>query len=153
VSCAPALAPLTGQQYGMNAYDPATGQRVVKEWQPNEGELAHYAPPAPAVSRTERAAAVRRPASVLVRRRNELFVVDEVDTGRMRLSGRLWGRRRSFAVHLLPPALRRIAVTDGGRGLEPMALFVGRGGRMLSKQRWEQIFTAGVRPCLAHRRW
>ncbi|WP_246869246.1 site-specific integrase [Saccharopolyspora sp. ASAGF58] len=93
--------------------------------------------------RTERAAAVRRGAGALARRRDELFVVDEVDTDRMRLSGRLWGRRRTFAVHLLPPVLRRIAVIDGEHGLEPMALFVGRGGRMLSKQRWEQIFAAG----------
>lgn len=93
--------------------------------------------------RTERAAAVRRWAGALARRRGELFVVDEVDTDRMRLSGRLWGRRRSFAVHLLPPSLRRIAVTEGTHGLESMALFVGRGGRMLSKQRWEQIFAAG----------
>jgi len=38
-------------QYWMNAYDPATGQQVVKEWQPNEGELAQHAPPGPAINR------------------------------------------------------------------------------------------------------
>ncbi|MER5466804.1 recombinase XerD [Streptomyces sp. NPDC002668] len=92
--------------------------------------------------RTERAALVARSWRALWARRAELFVVDSVDTARMRLSGQLHGRRRSFAVAAMPAGLRRITVIEGARGLEPMALFVGRGGRMIGKSRWEQIFTA-----------
>ncbi|MBT2545301.1 hypothetical protein J7E99_32540 [Streptomyces sp. ISL-44] len=50
------------------------------------------------------------------------------------------GRRRTFKVAAMPAEIRRLAVVEGDRGLEAMALFIGRGGRMLSKQRWEQIF-------------
>jgi integrase len=92
--------------------------------------------------RTERAAVIRRSAAALARRREELFVVSEIDTAAMRLTGCLHGRRRVFRVEAMSAQLRRITVTEGSRGLEPMALFAGRGGRMLTKQRWEQVFAA-----------
>ncbi|MFH8873164.1 recombinase XerD [Streptomyces griseus] len=90
--------------------------------------------------RTERAALVRTSAKALWRRREELFIVDDVDLRRMKLSGRLDGRRRTLRVEGMNADKRRRAVIEGDRGLEPMALFVGRGGRMLSRQRWDQIF-------------
>ncbi|WP_245789022.1 tyrosine-type recombinase/integrase [Amycolatopsis marina] len=90
--------------------------------------------------RTERAAAIRRGAPTLARRRAELLVVTDIDERRMKVSGRLHGRQRTFQVEKMTAEVRRIAVIEGAHGLEPMALFVGRGGRMLSKQRWEQIF-------------
>ncbi|MFJ8713903.1 hypothetical protein ACIRD9_12075 [Streptomyces violaceus] len=90
--------------------------------------------------RTERAAMVRASAKPLGRRRHELFVVDDIDLRQMKLRGTLHGRRRTFRVEAMPAELRRLAVIEGDHGLEPMALFVGRGGRMPSKQRWEQIF-------------
>ncbi|MDG5809300.1 site-specific integrase [Streptomyces ossamyceticus] len=90
--------------------------------------------------RTERAAMVRSSLKALYRRRHELFVVDDVDLRQMKLRGTLHGRRRTFRVEAMPAEIRRVAVIEGDLGLEPMALFVGRGGRMLSKQRWEQIF-------------
>ncbi|EHR48417.1 site-specific recombinase XerD [Saccharomonospora marina XMU15] len=90
--------------------------------------------------RTERAATIRRAAPALTRRGAELFVVTDIDERQMKVSGRLHGRRRTFSIEKMTAELRRIAVTEGPCGLEPMALFVGRGGRMLSKQRWEQIF-------------
>ncbi|MFD4143081.1 site-specific integrase [Streptomyces sp. NPDC058572] len=90
--------------------------------------------------RTERAAMVRASARNLARHRSELFVVDDVDLRRMKLAGVLEGRRRVFRVQAMPADIRRIAVVEGDRGLEPMALFVGRGGKMPTKQRWEQIF-------------
>jgi integrase len=95
--------------------------------------------------RTERAALIRRSAAALARRREELLVVSDIDTSAMRLTGRLHGRRRVFRVEAMPAHLRRIAVTEGSRGLEPMALLVGRGGHMLTKQRWEQVFAAAYR--------
>lgn len=90
--------------------------------------------------RTERAAMIRVSAKTLYRRRHELFLVDDVDLRQMKLRGTLHGRRRTFRVEAMSAEIRRIAVSEGDHGLEPMALFVGRGGRMLSKQRWEQIF-------------
>ncbi|MFJ7060023.1 site-specific integrase [Streptomyces microflavus] len=90
--------------------------------------------------RTERAAMVRASTKNLYRRRHELFVVDDIDRRQMKLRGTLHGRRRTFRVEAMPAEIRRIAVIEGDHGLEPMALFVGRGGLMLSKQRWEQIF-------------
>jgi integrase len=92
--------------------------------------------------RTERAAVIRRSAAALARRREELFVVSDVDTAAMRLTGCLHGRRRVFRVEAMPAQVRRITVIEGSRGLEPMALFAGRGGRMLTKQRREQVFAA-----------
>lgn len=90
--------------------------------------------------RTERAALVRASGKALYRRREELFVVDDVDLRQMKVRGTLHGRRRTFKVEAMSAELRRLAVIEGDHGLEPMALFVGRGGRMPSKQRWEQIF-------------
>ncbi|MEU2587977.1 hypothetical protein ABZ612_34870, partial [Streptomyces avermitilis] len=80
--------------------------------------------------RTERAAQVRAAAKALWRRREDLFVVDDIDLRRMKLSGILDGRRRTFRVESMNADKRRRAVFEGDHGLEPMAMFVGRGGRM-----------------------
>lgn len=90
--------------------------------------------------RTERAAQIRAAAKALWRRREELFIVDDIDLRRMKLRGKLDGRRRTFRVESMNADKRRLAVIEGDHGLEPMALFVGRGGRMPTRQRWEQIF-------------
>ncbi|GGP72278.1 hypothetical protein GCM10010214_53950 [Streptomyces abikoensis] len=90
--------------------------------------------------RTERAKVVHAASRTLHRRRGELFVVDDINSRQGKLSGVLHGRRRTFVIKHMDAATRRIAVIEGDRGLEPMALFVGRGGLMLSHQRWEQIF-------------
>jgi integrase len=97
--------------------------------------------------RTERAWTVRKAAKTLHRRRDELFVVDDIDLRRMKVSGVLHGRRRTFTVSAMTAEMRRLAVFEGDHGLEPMALFVGRGGRMLSKQRWNQVFDAAHARC------
>lgn len=94
--------------------------------------------------RTERTAQVARSHGALWRRRAELFVVDDVDERRMRVSGLLHGRRRSFDVVAMPAPLRRIAVLEGERGLESLGLFVGRGGGVLSASRWQQVFDAAA---------
>ncbi|WP_030782122.1 site-specific integrase [Streptomyces sp. NRRL S-920] len=90
--------------------------------------------------RTERAAMVRASAKALSRRRDELFVVSDIDLRRRKLTGILHGRRRTFRIEAIPAETRRRTVFEGDHGLEPMALFVGRGGRMPTKTRWEQIF-------------
>ncbi|MGW9025384.1 recombinase XerD [Streptomyces sp. NPDC055722] len=92
--------------------------------------------------RTERAAQIRAAEKALWRRREELFIVDDIDLRRMKVSGTLDGRRRTFRVESMNADKRRRAVIEGDHGLEPMALFVGRGGRMPTRQRWEQIFDA-----------
>ncbi|WP_225447910.1 site-specific integrase [Streptacidiphilus sp. P02-A3a] len=99
--------------------------------------------------RSERASAVRRAARGLSRRREDLFVVTDIDTARMKLSGVLHGRRRTFKVRLMDAPLRRITVFEGDDGLESMALFVGRHGQMLGRQRWEQVFGAAQDRCAA----
>ncbi|MDQ0951539.1 integrase [Streptomyces phaeochromogenes] len=92
--------------------------------------------------RTERAKTVHSAARTLQRRRAELFVVDDINSRQGKLSGILHGRRRTFVIKKMDAATRRITVIEGDRGLESMALFVGRGGLMLSPQRWEQIFAS-----------
>ncbi|MFE3505481.1 site-specific integrase [Kitasatospora sp. NPDC059146] len=99
--------------------------------------------------RIERAQVVRRAARTLALRREELFVVDDIDLRQMKLSGVLHGRRRTFTIKLMDAPLRRITVRETGQGLEPMALFVGRHGRMLSRQRWDQVFDAAQARCEA----
>jgi integrase len=90
--------------------------------------------------RTERAAMIKASAKALARRRDELFVVSDIDQRGRKLKGILDGRRRTLRIEAMPAEIRRRAVFEGDKGLEPMALFVGRGGRMLTKQRWEQVF-------------
>ncbi|MFJ1757684.1 tyrosine-type recombinase/integrase [Kitasatospora sp. NPDC088134] len=92
--------------------------------------------------RIERAATITKAAPTLYRNRANLFVVTDVDRRAMKLTGRLHGRTRTFAIAAMKEPLRRITVIEGDRGLEPMALFIGRGGRMLGKSRWQQIFDA-----------
>ncbi|WP_433194470.1 tyrosine-type recombinase/integrase [Nocardia sp. CA-107356] len=90
--------------------------------------------------RTERAATVRKASKTLWRLRNEFFIVDDVDTRQMKLRGVEHGRRRTWSVKAMDAQLRARTMVEGEHGLEPMALFVGRHGRMLTSQRWQQIF-------------
>lgn len=90
--------------------------------------------------RTERAAMVRRASRNLLRRREEFFIVDDVDKRQMKLRGVEHGRRRTRNIKAMDADLRARTMIEGEHGLEPMALFVGRHGRMISNQRWEQIF-------------
>ncbi|MEV6409821.1 site-specific integrase [Streptomyces bobili] len=107
--------------------------RTVEIQHPTLRELDFY-------RRTERAKVVHAAARALYRKRAELFVVDDINSRQGKLSGMLRGRRRTFIVKEMDAGLRRITVIEGDRQLEPMALFVGRGGLMLSGQRWNQIF-------------
>lgn len=89
---------------------------------------------------TERRAIVRRSAASLWARRNELFIVDELDAAAGVVRGRLDGRPSRWRLHLLPPHLRRIAVSEREHGLEALGLFLGRGGLPISLRAWHATF-------------
>lgn len=72
-------------------------------------------------------------------RRGELFVVDGADAVSGDLHGVLDGRRVSQAVVAMKPALRAQTVLDAGRHLEPLAVFIGRGGAMLTASGWDRV--------------
>ncbi|GAA2255217.1 hypothetical protein GCM10010402_08110 [Actinomadura luteofluorescens] len=111
-------------------------------------ELARdvYVPPA-ALAMVENYLLLERPESVeasaasLARRRSELFVVNAINHEQGRLHGVFEGRRRSFRVSAMDPALRRVTVAESEQGLESLAVFVGHGGLMLGPSRWDQIRT------------
>lgn len=87
----------------------------------------------------ERAEIVETAQRTLKARRAELFVVDRVDPERGRLHGVLDGRQVAWAIAAMKPELRAITVVDGGAGLEPLALFIGRGGAMLTPSGWDRV--------------
>jgi integrase len=87
----------------------------------------------------ERREIVDRAQKTLKARRDELFVVDRIAQERGRLHGVLDGRRVSRAICEMPPGLRRNTVLDTGDGLEPLAVFLGNGGRMLLPSSWDKI--------------
>ncbi|MFD7982151.1 tyrosine-type recombinase/integrase [Kitasatospora indigofera] len=72
-------------------------------------------------------------------RRESLFVVAEVDLDRGRVRGRLDGREVVRRICDMEPWLRRITVAEAGGRLEPLALFIGPGGLMLSASAWDRI--------------
>jgi integrase len=75
----------------------------------------------------------------LAKRRADLFVVDAVQDGRGKLRGVLDGRRVTWTIAEMPPELRQITVMDIGTSLEPLAVFVGSGGRMPHPSTWDKI--------------
>jgi hypothetical protein len=93
-----------------------------------------------------------------------LFVVDRIDHETGRLQGVLDGRRRTFKMSGMEPALRRITMRETGTGLEPLAVFSGHGGWMLGPSAWYRIRCEAwermrlhashpVAPLLPRRRW
>jgi integrase len=85
----------------------------------------------------ERAEAVRRAQQSLQLkwRRGDLLMVSKVADGM--LHGVLDGIRVELEIADMGPERRRIAVLDTGDGLEPLAVFVGTGGRMVSPSAWD----------------
>lgn len=94
---------------------------------------------------TERRAIVRRSTASLWARRDDLFIVDELDSAAGVVRGRLGTRRSTWRLHLLPPRLRRIAVTEREHGLESLGLFLGRGGLPISLRAWHATFETASR--------
>jgi integrase len=98
----------------------------------------------------ERPALVAKARRALERRRRDLFVVDAVDMERGVLGGVLDGARRQVAISAMTPQLRAAAVVEGEGGLEPLAVFLGHGARMLGYSRWGDVRRAAWRRLLAH---
>ncbi|MFB7611693.1 hypothetical protein [Streptomyces gardneri] len=80
----------------------------------------------------ERPQIVAAAQRTLRRQADRLFVVQCVEGDGTHVRGRLDGVMVTRVVRGLEPDLWRIAVREMGGGLDPLALLVGRGGRMLT---------------------
>lgn len=89
--------------------------------------------------RLERRHVVEAAQATLAKQRPDLFVVDAAQSGRGRLRGVLDGVRVTRLIEEMPPELRRITVMDTGSGLEPLAVFVGTGGKMPHPSTWDKV--------------
>jgi site-specific recombinase XerD len=90
---------------------------------------------------TERKSLVRKAQNALRRKLPMLAVVDHIDPATDKLTYRHQGldKREEFAV--IPPDVRRLLVRIDEAGyIEPLSLFVGKGGRPPSQRRWHQYF-------------
>ncbi|MFE5109465.1 hypothetical protein [Streptomyces sp. NPDC056663] len=56
-----------------------------------------------------------------------------------KLRGVLEGSTVTRVIKNMDPDLRRITVMETGDGLDPLALFVGRGGKMLGLSGWDRV--------------
>lgn len=95
---------------------------------------------ADAYLRGERVTTVQTSARTLERQADKLYVVDFVDVEAQVVSGVYDGVRRKDEIRLLKPDLRRQMVREGDYGLESMALFVTRTGKMASPSTWQKSF-------------
>ena len=90
---------------------------------------------------TERLATIRKAQKSLAARLSTSAVVNEIDTARGVVTYELNGRRETHAFPAISPSVRRLLVRRGNDGwIEPLSLFVGRGGQPPSQRRWHQYF-------------
>lgn len=87
----------------------------------------------------ERPEIVARAQGTLWRRRRDLFVIARLEADGSKVRGVLDGRVVTRTIKDMDPQLRRIAVMETGEGLDPLALFVGAGGRMLTASGWDRV--------------
>ncbi|WP_299540734.1 site-specific integrase [uncultured Streptomyces sp.] len=87
----------------------------------------------------ERSEIVARAQRTLRRRHRELFVIDRLEADGMKVRGILNGRTTTRVIKNMKPDLRRLAVMETGGGLDPLALFVGPGGKMLTFSGWDRV--------------
>ncbi|MFD7623939.1 tyrosine-type recombinase/integrase [Streptomyces sp. NPDC059802] len=88
------------------------------------------------IERPEIVASAQR---TLRRRSRELFVVQRVEADGTRVRGIFGGQTISRVIKDMAPGLRRLAVRETGDGLDPLALFVGRGGLMPTFSGWDRV--------------
>lgn len=86
----------------------------------------------------ERPQLVAAAQRTLRRQHRDLFVVDRIEADGARLSGIFEGRRVTWTVKDMAPDLRRLCVQETGDGLEPLAVFIRRGGRMPTLSAWDR---------------
>ncbi|MGW2800786.1 tyrosine-type recombinase/integrase [Streptomyces sp. NPDC001269] len=89
-----------------------------------------------AIERPEIVAAAQR---TLRRQHQDLFVVKRIEADGRKLRGLLEGSAVTRVIKDMDPDLRRITVMETGDGLDPLSLFVGRGGKMLSLSGWDRV--------------
>jgi hypothetical protein len=87
----------------------------------------------------ERPDIVAKAQCSLRRRHRELFVIQRLEADGY--EGPRGTRRPDDHAHVknMKPDLRRPAVVETGDGLDPLALFIGQGGRMLTFSAWDKI--------------
>lgn len=95
---------------------------------------------AEAYLRGERSTVVQQSARALERQATDLYVVDFVDIESQVVTGVYEGVRRKDEIRMLKPELRRLMVRDGEHGLESLALFITRTGKMASPSTWQKSF-------------
>lgn len=87
----------------------------------------------------ERAEIVAKAQRTLRCQARELFVVQRIEGDGTRVRGILEGVAVTRVIKDMKPGLRRMAVLETGGGLDPLALFIGQGGRMLTGSGWDRI--------------
>ena len=87
----------------------------------------------------ERPEIVAKAQPTLRRRRSDLFVVIRLEADNAKVRGVLDGVTLTRSIRGMDPQLRRIAVRETGDGLDPLALFVGTGGRTLTASDWDRV--------------
>ncbi|MFH8682045.1 hypothetical protein [Streptomyces lydicus] len=86
----------------------------------------------------ERPESVAKAQRSLRRRHRELFAILRLEADGTRVRGVLDGRVTTRTVKNMKPDLRRLAVRETGDGLDPLALFIGQGGKMLTFSAWDK---------------
>ncbi|MFZ3500348.1 tyrosine-type recombinase/integrase [Streptomyces sp. 5.8] len=87
----------------------------------------------------ERPEIVAKAQSTLRRQHRDLLVVQRFEADASKVRGVLDGRTVTRVIKDMKPDLRRITVMETGDGLDPLALFIGQGGRMLTFSGWDRI--------------
>lgn len=96
--------------------------------------------------KTERRALIRKAQNSLSSRLPELALVHRIDLAKGTITYEVNGRTERHAIAAIPPTIRRILVRKDAEGwIEPLSLFVGRGGLPPSQRRWHQYFEAANR--------
>ncbi|SIM72986.1 tyrosine-type recombinase/integrase [Micromonospora cremea] len=112
----------------------------------------------------ERPEIVAKAQGTLRRDHRDLFVISRLEADGAKVCGVLEGRTVTRSIRGMDPRLRRIAVRETGDGLDPLAVFIGAGGRMLTASGWDRVrwaawermkaaTTGGVGPELPRRCW
>ncbi|WP_433317930.1 tyrosine-type recombinase/integrase [Micromonospora chersina] len=86
----------------------------------------------------ERPEIVAKAQRTLRRDHRDLFVITRLEADGAKVRGVLEGRTVTRSIRGMDPRLRRMAVRETGDGLDPLALFIGPGGRMLTTSGWDR---------------
>lgn len=90
---------------------------------------------------TERRSLVRKAQNALQRKLPTLAVVTQFDPAAGKVTYRHKGLDKCEELAAIPPEMRRLLVRiDEDGSIEPMSLFVGKGGHPPSQRRWHQYF-------------